>query len=94
MTDFDIDKLPIKPTGRVIKAKEAFLAERPEMCCKRALIYTEVYRSLSGHCPTILLESKGSAQNVGRTAYFYSASGSHCWTSGFPVRDLRRCFRK
>ena len=42
MTDFDIDKLPIKPTGRVIKAKEAFLAERPEMCCKRALIYTEV----------------------------------------------------
>lgn len=58
MTDFDIDKLPIKPTGRVIKAKEAFLAERPEMCCKRALIYTEVYRSLSGHCPTILLRAK------------------------------------
>ena len=25
MTDFDIDKLPIKPTGRVIKAKEALI---------------------------------------------------------------------
>ena len=58
MADFDINKLPAKPTERVIKAKEMFLEETPEMCCQRAIIYTEVYRNLSGSCPTILLRAK------------------------------------
>ena len=43
MADFDINRLPAKPTERVIKAKEMFLEENPEMCCQRAIIYTEVY---------------------------------------------------
>lgn len=33
MADFDINRLPAKPTERVIKAKEMFLEENPEMCC-------------------------------------------------------------
>ena len=58
MADFDINRLPVKPTERVINAKEMFLEEDPEMCCQRTIIYTEVYRSLSGSCPTILLRAK------------------------------------
>ena len=82
MADFDINRLPAKPTERVIKAKEMFLEENPEMCCQRAIIYTEVYRNLSGRCPTILL-SKGFVQDIGRTPNLHSAPGGHRWTLSF-----------
>ena len=64
MADFDINRLPAKPTERVIKAKEMFLEENPEMCCQRAIIYTEVYRNLSGRCPTILLRAKALCRTL------------------------------
>ena len=35
---------PEQPTARVKQLKEAFLSLTPEMCCERAVIYTEVYQ--------------------------------------------------
>ncbi|MGE4484807.1 MAG: formate C-acetyltransferase/glycerol dehydratase family glycyl radical enzyme [Oscillospiraceae bacterium] len=47
----------IEPTERVLRIKEAFLAAVPEMCCERALIYTEVYRS-NASLPLIELRAR------------------------------------
>lgn len=58
MVQFDFRKLPPQPTPRVLRAKEAFLAARPEMCCQRALIYTDVYRSMKDSCPPVLLRAR------------------------------------
>lgn len=46
-----IHDLPISSTARVQRAKEAFLNAIPEMCCQRALIYTDVYQNASADCP-------------------------------------------
>lgn len=50
--------LPVNATERVLALKEAFLATKPEMCCNRALIYTEVYRNAPADMPLVLLRAK------------------------------------
>lgn len=57
MSNIDPFSLPAQPTPRVQRAKEAFLAAKPEMCCERALIYTNVYRNAPADCPPILLRA-------------------------------------
>ena len=53
-----IHDLPISSTARVQRAKEAFLNAIPEMCCQRALIYTDVYQNASADCPIVLLRAR------------------------------------
>lgn len=49
--------LPNQPTPRVKRVKDGFLSRTPEMCCQRAVIYTEVYRETEG-LPIVLRRAK------------------------------------
>ena len=50
--------LPEKPTDRVLQLKQDFLNTVPEMCCDRALIYTQVYRDSKEDTPVILTRAR------------------------------------
>lgn len=52
---------PEQPTARVKQLKEAFLSLTPEMCCERAVIYTEVYQQ-NESLPPLLKRAKASAE--------------------------------
>lgn len=54
----DTQSLPINATERVLSLKDCFLDTMPEMCCNRALIYTETYRNAPADMPTVLLRAK------------------------------------
>lgn len=52
---------PEQPTARVKQLKEAFLSLTPEMCCERAVIYTEVYQQNESLPPVTIYLVEGMA---------------------------------
>lgn len=51
-------RLPEEPTKRVLQIKQEFLNTVPEMCCSRALIYTQVYQDSEEGLPVILTRAR------------------------------------
>ena len=74
MADFDINRLPAKPTDRVIKAKE--------MLSESHYLYRGVPKPVR-EMSHDFAESKGFVQDIGRTPNLHSAPGGHRWTLSF-----------
>ena len=60
---------PEQPTARVKQLKEAFLSLTPEMCCERAVIYTEVYQQ-NESLPPILKRAKALRRTLEEMTIF------------------------
>lgn len=61
--------LPKTPTARVNHVKSQFLALKPEMCCERAVIYTEVYQQ-NEDLPAVLKRAKALRRTLEEMSIF------------------------